>query len=71
MASGQCVYTLEDGEWNVWQCSRCDFLWELTSGCPSENDMKFCPHCGREIEREEYPSSDEELGNAFEREDRD
>lgn len=43
------TYQLVDDDANVWECSHCRELWVLTTGTPQENEMQFCPKCGRRI----------------------
>lgn len=47
---------IKDGEWilddddaNTWQCPDCDLLWQLTTGRPLENNMNYCPQCGKKM----------------------
>ncbi len=43
------TYTLLEfggDDWGVWQCSRCGLMW---IGGPAENEMNYCPKCGRKI----------------------
>lgn len=44
-----CNYTLEDDDANTWECNKCEMLWQLEAGTPKENEMNYCPKCGREI----------------------
>ena len=44
-----CKWTLTDDDSNSWQCNKCDALWVLESGSPKDNDMDYCPKCGRAI----------------------
>ena len=36
----------EDG---LWQCSECDIAWTFTDGGPEENELNYCPKCGRRL----------------------
>lgn len=36
---------------DYWE-SACDHLWTLEEGTPKDNEMKYCPFCGLEIEHE-------------------
>ena len=39
---------------DAWECQKCKLLWILCNdGGPFENEMFYCPKCGRKIEREE------------------
>jgi DNA-directed RNA polymerase subunit RPC12/RpoP len=44
-----CTYTLHDDDSNTWKCSECGELWMLNAGTTKENNMNFCPNCGRKI----------------------
>lgn len=50
---GSCVWTLvetiDDAEWS----STCGHEWQFLDGGPKENEVKFCPFCGGEVEIEE------------------
>lgn len=39
-------YEDEDGNWN---CSKCTAVWIFPEDGPGENEMSFCPECGRKI----------------------
>lgn len=45
-----CTYT-RDKETNAWECSECGLTWVFTEDytTPEENDMHYCPKCGRKI----------------------
>jgi hypothetical protein len=49
---GYCVWslteTIDDAEWS----STCGHEWQFLAGGPIENEVKFCPFCGGEIEIE-------------------
>lgn len=45
----RCVWA-EDGEDGPW-ASSCGHYWQFTDGTPTENDMKFCPFCGKPLEQ--------------------
>ena len=38
----------ECAEYNTWHTG-CDGMFQITEGMPSENDMKYCPYCGKKI----------------------
>lgn len=44
-----CNYTLEDDDANTWECNKCGVEWALEAGTPEDNEMNYCPKCGREI----------------------
>jgi len=37
---------------SAWKCSKCDMVWILELGSPSDNGMHFCPGCGNVIANE-------------------
>nr|WP_308743223.1 hypothetical protein [uncultured Anaerocolumna sp.] len=45
-----CTYTRDD-ETNAWECSECGLTWVFMEDytTPEENDMYYCPKCGRKI----------------------
>ncbi len=47
-----CTYRLADDDANAWECSACGELWCLDTGTPRENNMHYCPYCGRRITEE-------------------
>lgn len=53
-----CVYILEDEDGNTWECSKCGELWQLISGAPKDNNMNYCPSCGRPL-NQPYTDTDE------------
>lgn len=38
-----------DNDWNCWRCTCCGDEWVLNDGNPSDNGMRFCPHCGAQM----------------------
>ena len=44
-----CQYVQEDEDSDEWSCSKCDNIWILNSDNPFENEMFYCPKCGRPI----------------------
>ena len=50
-AEKQCVWFRDDGidASDVWDTD-CGHAFVVTEGSPSENHMKFCCYCGRELE---------------------
>ena len=44
--STECAWTENmDGAWET----ACNGIFEITDGCPSENEMRFCAYCGGRI----------------------
>lgn len=44
-----CNWTHESTEWaDVWT-GDCGITWEMIDGKPHENDMNFCPKCGKRL----------------------
>ncbi len=41
-----CEWHLDDDEAGAWE-SACGQLWCFEEGTPKENEMNFCPFCGR------------------------
>lgn len=39
-----------DIDFNCWRCMCCGEEWVLNDGNPSDNGMKFCPHCGARMD---------------------
>jgi DNA-directed RNA polymerase subunit RPC12/RpoP len=50
-----CEYTLYDEDSNTYECSKCGALWTLNADTPEENNMRFCPECGRPIQSTTSP----------------
>jgi rubredoxin len=44
-------------EYGAWECSECNLLWNIENGTPEENEMNYCPKCGKKIS--EYISLEE------------
>jgi hypothetical protein len=44
-----CEWSQEDRDGRTWHCSVCGACWTLNDGTPEENDMRFCPECGRRV----------------------
>jgi Pyruvate/2-oxoacid:ferredoxin oxidoreductase delta subunit len=38
-----------DSDINLWKCSKCGEEWTFEYGGPDENNMHYCPHCGRKL----------------------
>lgn len=48
----QCAWWPDSWESNIWH-SQCGLLWMLENDLsPTENQMNFCPKCGRELVEE-------------------
>lgn len=39
----------EEDDSGTWSCSKCGASWEFNNGGPADNDMHYCPKCGRGI----------------------
>jgi DNA-directed RNA polymerase subunit RPC12/RpoP len=48
----RCEWILIDDDKGLWQCSKCGAEWVLESGTPADNEMNYCPACGRRLEVE-------------------
>lgn len=66
--SKYCEWKQDDSESNIWQ-GECGMAFILESGTPDENDMIYCPKCGKLVrtiilieleEMEEIPGVSEE-----------
>lgn len=44
-----CIWTCTDDEENLWESSECGAAWTLNSGTPHDNNMHFCPTCGKKL----------------------
>jgi hypothetical protein len=53
-----CMYIQQDEDSEHWQCNVCNADWAFPDGSPKENGMKFCPVCGRKIEKITYREYD-------------
>lgn len=45
-----CEWFCTDDDANLWECSECGAEWILEAGTPTDNDMHFCPACGKRLE---------------------
>jgi len=45
---------------DAWACQSCDLYWQLISGTPQENGVKFCPQCGIPIGTFKYQEEDDD-----------
>ena len=46
----RCEWILIDDDKGLWQCSKCGAEWVLEAGTPADNEMNYCPACGRRLE---------------------
>jgi Zn finger protein HypA/HybF involved in hydrogenase expression len=44
-----CTYYQINEDNGHWQCSECDEEWVFNEGTPFENNMFYCPKCGRKL----------------------
>ena len=40
----------ENGVWNT----ECGNMFEVTEGTPHDNQMNYCPYCGKHLDQVEY-----------------
>jgi DNA-directed RNA polymerase subunit RPC12/RpoP len=45
----RCEWILIDDDKGLWQCSKCGAEWVLEAGTPADNEMNYCPACGRRL----------------------
>ena len=45
-----CRYIQQSDDGSTWSCTKCCEWWYLEDGNPFENNMNYCPRCGRYIE---------------------
>ena len=57
-AESRCVWR-QDDDGNWFADDPCSAVWALDVGTPTDNDMHFCPVCGRPLEC--IPYKDEEV----------
>ena len=43
-----CEWSLDDDDWSLWE-GTCGAAWTLEEGSPDDNNMRFCPECGRPL----------------------
>ena len=43
------VCTWEEDDGGMWSCSKCEMAFNFNDGGPNDNDVHYCPQCGREI----------------------
>lgn len=51
-------YWLRDEDGN--DQANCGGTWTLNDGTPPENDMKYCPYCGKPISWSDYSGDDDD-----------
>lgn len=44
-----CQWILTDADWNTYKCDKCGLVWQLTTETPKDNEMFYCPKCGRKL----------------------
>lgn len=49
MNNGECIFTRQDDEWVVYECSNCKEDWCFEDGTPEDNCYNYCPKCGAKI----------------------
>lgn len=54
-----CTWTQMDEEGSDWDSS-CGDAWFFESGAPKDNNVRFCPFCGRRVEAKFYEPDIEE-----------
>ena len=45
-----CEWVLIDDDKGLWQCSQGGAEWVLETGTPVDNEINYCPMCGRRLE---------------------
>lgn len=58
--AAQCHWSCPDREDNTYWESDCGLTWQFEDDGPKENDMQFCPKCGRHLVVDEPPAEEEE-----------
>jgi len=43
-----------------WECDACGLSWVFADGGPAENEMRYCPGCGRRLLDESAPTNNQE-----------
>jgi hypothetical protein len=54
-----CQWKRTDSEINLWEGS-CGAAWNFEVDTPKDNEMEFCPFCGRHLEQIDTPIEDDE-----------
>lgn len=42
-----------DEHHDFWECQKCGLAWQFNDGGPEENEMNYCPKCGRRIKEDD------------------
>lgn len=50
MNNSECIWTEEEEYWET----ACGNLFCLNDGTPADNDMKYCPYCGKPLNQKEF-----------------
>ena len=58
-----CDWYAEDEDGSTWGCTECHAIWNLETDSPIENDMHYCPQCGRKIKNVIFREWDSEKGD--------
>ena len=48
LSEGATIFKYDKAD-GYWECQKCELTWVFTDGDPSENEMVYCPKCGRKI----------------------
>ena len=55
----ECAFREGGTEECLWYCSNCHNEWLFYEGTPEENNLKYCPHCGAKVIKEEKETVEE------------
>ena len=55
-----CTWTESDSDYDDHWETLCDNAFTLLDGTPKENDMVYCPYCGRKIQEVVIAVADDE-----------
>jgi hypothetical protein len=61
-AEDTCEWTQDDPDdedCRIWN-GDCGIMWQFEDGTPKENDMNFCPKCGKQLVEIKTPESEEQ-----------
>ena len=56
--SATCHWSCPEPEDDAYWETDCGLVWEFQEGGPRENDVRFCPKCGRRLVVDEPPAHD-------------
>lgn len=45
----ECIFTRQNEDYVVYECSNCKEDWCYEDGTPKENEYNYCPKCGAKI----------------------